>query len=277
MKLDIKRQIEQLFAVLLAMIAWTISGCQHHAAQHSDEIPIYVYHDFAPFIINGNKTTDLSRLLVSKLRQKTGLNWILHIVPRTLLNQKLARGEDVTILWANSKWFGGQPGLLASKSILWDADVIVYQPERAIIGQYPDAFKHKTFCGIEGHVYRHFSPLFVSGQMTRINGDNYNDCINKLLQHEADVVQMEKSQILNAYQQLIPDKIRQYSPNIDSFTRHMLLSPSYSHLLPQVNRVITQLSSDQEWQQDLAAFGERDFINLFDMKLEDLLKVHPLE
>lgn len=261
----------------LPVILFLISGCQHQRLNANTEIPVYVYHEFSPFVIQDNSKADLSRLFISKLRQETGLNWVLHPIARSDLNKRISQKQPVTILWANPKWFKQQANLLVSHPILWDADVIVYHPDRPINGSYPDAFNGKSFCAVEGHIYRHLIPLLAQQKITQVSEKFYQTCVDRLLNHQVDFIQLEKSQILNVYQHQLHKQIEMFQPNVDSFTRHMLISPSYSSFLPQINHVIQELANDPQWQQDLTLFGEKNFINLFDMELVDLLKIQPTE
>ncbi len=44
-------------------------------------------------------------------------------------------------------------------------------------------------------------------------------------------------------------------------------------MLPQLNQVIINLHKDKQWQRELEKIGESRFVDLFELNLEELMKV----
>ena len=82
-----------------------------------------------------------------------------------------------------------------------------------------------------------------------------------------------KSNLFTAYTHLIDTEIDFLEPAIDSFARFVLVDKTYKPALVQLNNTIISLHNDAKWKEQLTHFGESRFVDLFDLSIEDLLKV----
>lgn len=245
-----------------------VSGCSSIGKQ---TIPVYVYHRSAPFVIADQP--DLSESLVQHLNRETPYSWQLHVMSRAELNQLRSQGQPMAILWGNPKWFNNDPNLLVSEPILWDSDVMVYNHKRPLLGEFPAAVLGKTFCAVAGQRYAALEELIAAKKVLQLQKDSLGECITLLLQEQVDFVQIEKSSMYVNYASLLGKQIDILNPIIDTFHRFILLDKKFSKALPSLNHAITLLKNDPAWQQKLAQFGEDRFVDLFDLQLDDLLKI----
>lgn len=252
----------------LSIIFLCASGC---VSVNKPVIPVYVYHQFSPFV--NDQQTDLSELFVEYLNHHTSYRWQLVVLSRTELNRLRQQGQQGVILWSNPKWFGYSPDLKISEPLLWDADVLVFNQRQPLVGNFPAAIINKSFCAVAGHRYLALEPFFSDGRVTVIERNSQSECVQLLESGEVDFVQAEKSNLFTEHTQALKKDIGFIEPAIDNFQRFVLVDTSYAYVLPQLNQVITNLHKDKQWQQELEKIGESRFVDLFELNLEELMKV----
>ncbi|HEY8939907.1 MAG TPA: hypothetical protein VIM59_06960 [Cellvibrio sp.] len=253
---------------VLAAISLLIAGC---ATINKQAIPVYVYYQFPPFVINDKP--DLSDVFIQHLNQNTHYHWQLIPLTRAQLNHLREQGQRGAILWSRPQWFGNAPDLLVSEPILWDADVLVFNVKRPLTGSFPDAIFTKTFCALYGHRYLALEKYIANGSVKIVERERVEECVELLKANAVDFIQMEKSNLFTTYTPLLDKEIAFLEPAIDSFPRFVLLDAEFKPALAQLNRTIISLRADPEWKKQLAHFGESRFVDLFDLSLEDLMQV----
>ncbi len=252
----------------LLIIFLCASGC---TSANKSAIPVYVYHQFSPFV--NDQQTDLSELFVEYLNGHTSYRWQLVLLSRAELNRMRQQGQQSVILWSNPKWFGYTPDLKISEPLLWDADVLVFNQQQPLVGKFPSAIINKSFCAVSGHRYLALEPYFFDSSVKVIERSSQRECVQLLMSARVDFIQAEKSNLFTEYTQALKNDIGFIEPAIDNFQRFVLVDESYSYLLPQLNQVIINLHNDKQWQQELEKIGESRFVDLFELNLEELMKV----
>ncbi len=253
---------------LLVAIFLLLSGC---TSINKKTIPVYVYHQFPPFVIDAKP--DLSEIFVQHLNETTDFHWQLVHLSRTQLNALRAQGKQGAILWSNPKWFGNTPDLFVSEPILWDADVLVFNLQQPLNGSFPHAILNKKFCALQGHRYLSLEKYIANGSIKIVERERIEECVQLLKEKTVDFIQMEKSNLFTTYTHMIDKEIDFLEPAIDSFPRHVLLDKANQPALAQLNKTINSLRNDSEWKRELTHFGESRFVDLFDLSVEDLLRV----
>lgn len=253
---------------LLVAICLLVTGC---STINKQVIPVYVYYQFPPFVIDAKP--DLSDAFVQRLNQNTNYHWQLIQLTRAQLNNLRAQGQRGAILWSRPQWFGNAPDLLVSEPILWDADVLVFNRNRPLIGSFPDAIFGKKFCALYGHRYLALEKYIANGSVKTVERERVEECVELLKTNTVDFIQMEKSNLFTTYTPLLDKEIAFLEPAIDSFPRFILLDAEFKPALAELNSTIISLRNDAEWKKQLAHFGESRFVDLFDLSLEDLMQV----
>ncbi len=252
----------------LSIIFLCVSGC---TTAKKSAIPVYVYHQFSPFV--NDHQTDLSELFVEYLNRHTSYHWQLVFLSRAELNRLRAQGRQGVILWSNPKWFGHSPDIKVSEPLLWDADVLVYNQQQPLVGNFPSAIIHKSFCTVAGHRYLALEPYFADSRVKVIEQRSQDACVQLLKSKQVDFIQLEKSNLFTEHTHALKNDLGFIEPAIDNFQRFVLVSTSYSYVLPQLNQVIINLHKDKQWQRELEKIGESRFVDLFELNLEELMKV----
>ena len=217
-------------------------------------VPIYVYHDDAPFFIDAK--TDLSEQWVSAFNEKqSALQLNLQHIKRPELNAIVETGKPYFILWANQLWFKHRDkGVLSSDPIFWDADTLVSGQKNTIKYHQATDLEGLNIGVRAGHFYSDLNPLFKAGK------------IDGFLDSRSTILYMQKQKILTSdfYVSITPQ---------DAFSRHVLVSANYEQWLPLINKTIAQLKEDKTWQATMSFWGLRMLVDQFELDLKELNEI----
>lgn len=188
---------------------------------NAKDITVYTYHNHAPFIIG--KKQGLSYDLVSFLNKNSNnkFNFKLKIIPRSRLNYNLkpwinGKCEDNKncdnnwiLPWVNPKWGFGKNSLTNFSwfKLFEDSNSIIYLKENKINYENPNSLIGKRLAGIAGHKYLGIDELVKQGKITRIDGNNEQANLLKVLKKRVDVTLLPTSTFkyyLNSYKNLSP-------------------------------------------------------------------------
>ena len=237
----------------------------------SESYPIYVYHEEAPYQIK--QQADLSHHWVQFInQQQDAFKLTLTYINRSKLNGLVESGQPYLILWANSLWFKFRDAsLLSSVAIFWDADTLVSSVETPY-----DLKDFSTLTGLtigtrKGHFYANLEPMFKAKTIKR--ADSTSSLINyqKLFDGKIDGFLDSRSSILYTKKQLKNSTKLHISSNPqDAYSRNVLLSKHYAWLLPALNKAISEMQQDANWQDELNRWGLQELINPFELDLNEL-------
>lgn len=239
-----------------------------------ENLPIYVYHDDVPFIIEHEK--GLSDQWVRRFNQrKAGIKFELHQIERPLLNKIVESGQPYIILWANQLWFKRRdPQVLSSDVIFWDADTIVSGAGRTIDFNRAEELIGLTVGVRFGHYYADFNPLFKTNKIKRVDAKSSLQNYQRLKSGKIDAFLDSRSTILHMQKKKIFSKSIYVSRNPqDAFSRHVLLSKNYESLLPTINNVIKNMKDTSDWQAQMKSWGLVELVNPFELELRDLNEI----
>ena len=240
----------------------------------SQSVPIYVYHDDAPFFIDAK--IDLSEQWVSAFNEKqSALQLNLQHIKRPELNAIVETGKPYFILWANQLWFKHRDkGVLSSDPIFWDADTLVSGQKNTIKYHQATDLEGLNIGVREGHFYSDLNPLFKAGFVQRVDAkssyQNYQRLkagkIDGFLDSRSTILYMQKQKILTSdfYVSITPQ---------DAFSRHVLVSANYEQWLPLINKTIAQLKEDKTWQATMSFWGLRMLVDQFELDLKELNEI----
>ena len=171
------------------------------------DINVYTYHNHAPFIID--KNAGLSHALVDYLNKNSnGLyNFKLKVVPRSRLNYYLKPWiqkecgktkecqKNWMVLWVNHKWGFGKDSLTTFSwtKLFQDSNAIISSKNKKIEYTNPDSLIGKKLAGIAGHRYVGIDDLVNDGKIKRINGNNEEVNLQKVLSNRVDVTLLPTS------------------------------------------------------------------------------------
>lgn len=256
--------------VCLALSCLLLTACLGSGTQPPANVVIaFDYHSYPPYIIADRGDAGISREWVSFMNRYLTTTQLQHAqIDRPSLNALLQKGEPMLVLWANPNWFRRFPKLKPSMPILFDGDMLVSSRERPVIQLVPQA--GKRLCSIKGYVYPTIEPWMQNGALQRIERDSTQACVEAILENDADVALMNRSQWLFMPERERKQQWHMIPEPIDAFARHVLIASEYESLLPEINTAIIAVNNDPKWQRFLLEYGSQDFLNLFDLRLEQL-------
>lgn len=245
------------------------SGQPFYKSNRPVVVQAYNYHQYPPYLIENKVQSGLGHDWVSYINRYLTTIRLEHIdIKRPALNKLLENKAPGIVLWGNPQWFGAYPFLTASVPILLDGDMLVSSSARPVVELSPGA-GHRL-CAIKSYVYPTTEPWIVNGALQRIDRESTTQCLTAIKENQADVALINRSQWLylsgderQRHWYMMPEPI-------DAFARHLLVSPHYASLLPELNAAIVAVNHDKDWQRLMLDYGSNDFLNLFDLKLEQL-------
>jgi hypothetical protein len=258
---------------IYALALWVL-GSMMCSTAFSQSVPVYVYHDDAPYWIDNQ--VDLSQQWVAQFNQKqASIKLELKHIERPTLNAMVESGQPYIILWANELWFKRRdPNVLSSELLFWDADTLVSLVDSPIDFNRAEQLQGLKIGARSGHYYSDFNPLFKSGRITRVDAksspQNYkllsSGKINAFLDSRSTIAYLQKNNDIssNIYVSLNPQ---------DAYSRHVLVSKQHKGLLPIINKVILEMKNDQAWQMKLESWGISKLVNPFELDLEELNEI----
>lgn len=240
----------------------------------SVSVPVYVYHDDAPFFLDGK--ADLSEQWVAAFNQKqSDIQLNLQHIQRPELNAIVETGKPYLILWANQLWFKHRDSdVLSSDPIFWDADTLVSRQKNAI--QYHQATDLEGLnIGVRaGHFYSDLNPLFKAGFVHRVDAQssfqNYQRLkagkVDGFLDSRSTIIYMQKQKTLTSefHVSITPQ---------DAFSRNVLASEHYEAFLPLINKTIAAMKADKTWQDTMSYWGLRKLVDQFELDLKELNEI----
>lgn len=237
-------------------------------------VPVYVYHDDAPFFLDGND--DLSQQWVAAFNQKqSDIQLKLQHIERPELNVIVEAGKPYLILWANQLWFKHRDkGVLSSDPIFWDADTLVSSQKNAIKYHQATDLEGLNIGVRAGHYYSDLNPLFKAGFVHRVDAkssfQNYERLkagkVDGFLDSRSTIIYMQKQKTLTSefYVSITPQ---------DAFSRNVLASEHYEQLLPLINQTIAAMKEDKAWQNTMEYWGLRKLVDQFELDLKELNEI----
>ncbi len=263
-----------MFRVLALLILLSFVGCSHHKKEN-EPIKVYVYHDFAPFVIEESAELNLSEQFFQKLEKKlSDKNFKLIRSTKIKVIDSLLKGDQVMILWVNPKWFYKyRTHVISSSPILWDSDYLLSRKNSPVEFNGGESLYGLTQCSVAGHIYKSIDSYLKSGKIKLIERPDMKSCVDAVSKGKADYVVIEKSAWLNMFTPITKKKFSLSKNYIDGFSRGMLLSKDLKTLLPEVNELIDSLPESKDWKDKMQRIGGKEFYELFNLDISELMKM----
>ncbi len=254
----------------LLIMCLLLTACAGNASKSPVQVATaYDYHAYPPYVIAERGGAGISKEWVRMMNHYMPTTQLkLTEIDRPSLNALLQENEPMLVLWANPNWFRRFPQLKPSMPILLDGDMLVSSRERPVTKLVPQA--GNRLCSIKGYVYPTIEPWIQNGALRRVEYASTQECMVAIKEKAADLALMNRSQWLFIPEQERKNHWYMIPEPIDAFARHVLVATEYESLLPELNAAIIAVNNDPHWQQFLLEHGSQDFLNLFDLRLEQL-------
>lgn len=228
----------------------------------AEDVSVWVYHDFPPFVVDKSAGAGLSFALADMLTQTAEgqFRFEVEVLPRPRLNQRLWAGERGIVLWVNPAWFGDidQSRYLWSDAVLFDRNVVV--SPRNTVFQYdgPRSLIGHPFVGIRGHSYTGVDPLVISGQVTRKNLSTEEALMRFIASGRGQVAIIADTAARYFVKALALEDSVHFSKQAHSrYERKVLVHPELTAVYDFLREALPKVTRTKEWQVRATAYGLR--------------------
>ncbi len=170
--------------LLLCWVGWANAAPQ--------PVPLYVYHDFPPYIVGGQP--DLSHALADQLSRRSAGRYRFKVVvlPRKRVDVLIATpGWRGVVAWVNPRWIGDNAAHLAWTAPLLDETEwwVVRRAAPQSLQQIAQADGYR-FGGLIGHHYAELDAAVRAGRIFRFDTASMQSLVSMLLAGRVDVITM---------------------------------------------------------------------------------------
>lgn len=234
----------------------------HFAAYAGDScVPVYDYHLTPPFTTDIQPEWGLSRVLVGKLNEKAvgGHCYTLNPVQRPELNAGLVQHRlEGIVLWAYPRWFDEtRKDLLATDALLWDSSVFISNTRGGATTVVFRYYQPSDLKGLKVGVTAGYSfPELQEEGAVRVDFSSEMEKLNAVAKNLVTTAIFDRSVFLYLSP---PSGKRMHESEIPlyRFSRHLLVTPHYAALVPELNAAIAQIRQDKKWLYTLDRFHLR--------------------
>ena len=239
--------------MMCATLWWTI------AAQAND-VTLWTYHDFPPFVEDVDREKGLSYALAERLNalSEGRYNFEVKVISRPRLNHILREMEPGMVLWANPMWFQDteKKKFLWTDVILNDSNAVISPATQPFEYSGPISVLNKNYAGVRGHIYTGLEQYFSDDSIKRVDVSTEQQLIYFVAFGRAEVAVI--SDIAARYfasQLQVLDKLHFSKEPHSSYSRFVFSQPSLTEEHAFVTDAIDGLRTDPGWQAHLQSYG----------------------
>lgn len=231
-------------------------------------LTVYTYNNFPPYIINPQTGQGISYDWVKAVNRHLQ-DIQLQVIPLTRpeLDDILVNGPAF-ILWTLPRFFPEHPDYQASDAIFLDSFILVSRKSDPV--KTFSAIKGKRLCQISGWVFPELNDMLNSGELTRVAGHDYADCLSLLEQNKLDLIWFSKSVYLTYPTELRTNQLYMMDPPIEIISRSVVITPDYQQWAGELNAAIQAIRQDPLWRDALLQYGSQDFVDLLTLDISQL-------
>jgi len=249
--------IKQFIVLLLfvsSLLVSTALACETKAV-----VPVYVYHQQPPYIINFSEQKGLYFDFVSRLNSLSErFLFEVTLIPRKraerMLENQIMEG---ILLGVNPKWFKdkAETKYLWTDEVFTDRDEVVSLKANAIEFNGANSLTDLVVGGVRGFYYYGINELVAAKKAKRIDTVSEPDLFTMMLKERVDVTIISKltyNYMINNngwqnqfYLSVIPH---------DIYQRRMLVPRNMSETFMPLQALILKIQQDKNWQENIARY-----------------------
>ncbi|MEO0915042.1 MAG: hypothetical protein AAFY59_18995 [Pseudomonadota bacterium] len=246
-------------ALVLGLLTCALLFAQSSRSD-AEEVTVWVYHNFPPFIVNEGTqeglSFDLARLLTRGSEGR--LTFQVQVLPRKRLNQRLAAGRPGIVLWANSAWFGDRPETRYrwTRRLISDSNVVISPATAPVDYAGPHSLSGMTITGIRGHRYPGIDMLVEAGYITRINFNTEGQLVRFIGSGRGGAAIIARSAAQYFTRTFgLEDDIHFASQPHSSYERRILVQPQLGNVHTYIERILSDADANRRWRQLVEGYG----------------------
>ena len=245
-----------MFAIVFAILV-TLSST---AFAEPEPVEVWIYHNFAPFVIDGPNQQGLSFDLARRLTDMSEgrYSFDVYVLPRGRINLRLSEGMSGFVFWGNPAWFGDskQETYFWSQPLLRGQSVIISPSATPVDYETPASLTGARLAGIRGHRYVGVDELVEAGEASRYDVSDEAGLVKFIASGRAEAAVIARSAVeyLTAKYD-IEDQIHVAPVPHSEYERHILAPKSMEAAFVFTQEAIEELTDDPQWRDLLASYG----------------------
>ncbi len=256
-KHDSKNARARHFFFILLFAATTISAGARAAAE---EVSVWVYHNFPPYIVNATEREGISYDLVRLLTEMSDgrFQFNVEVLPRPRLEKRFMSGDPGIVLWVNHVWFGDpdRTRFLWTNPILADKNVIVSPKGASFQYEGPQSLHGMTLIGVRGHSYTEVDGLVKEGLVDRIDLNAEGQLMRFVASGRGQVAIIANSAARYFVRELdLSDAIHFSKKPHSTYQRYIMVQPHLEPLHEFLQEAILRLKRSEEWTEIVQKYG----------------------
>ena len=226
-------------------------------------VSVWVYHDFAPFVVDAEREAGLSFELAEALTERSDgqYSFTVQVVNRMRLNLWLAQERKGLVFWANSAWFedSGKTRYLWSGALMRDRNVLVSRQDNPVEFQDPTSLIGLHMAGVSGHRYTGIDPLIAKDRVRKTELRSEKQVMQFVASGRADVAILPISAAVSYTDELeLRDSIY-FADNPHSlYVREILVHRDLADVHSYVQMVLPEILNSATWQAAMQRYSVTD-------------------
>ena len=226
----------------------------------AQDIRVWVYHNFPPFIVDEDRRTGLSYDLAALLTERSDgrYRFIVSVLPRQRLNLKIADDVPGIVLWANPAWFGDaeQTRFGWTAPVLNDRNDVISAAQVQLEYDGPQSLAGQTLVGVEGHRYPGVDSLVDDGVVTRVDVTSEEAVLHFIASARGDVAIIASSAARYYVRAMALDGAVHFSEPVHSqYQRSILVQPQLEPVRDYIDQALAQIRVTEQWRGIADAYG----------------------
>ncbi len=229
----------------------------------AERVDVLEYYTAPPFVIDRHYelglSYDLARLLTEMSEGR--YNFIVDVIPRPRLDQRLTARKPGVVFWANPKWFGDAEKTRYQWTgvLLRDSNSVISPRSNPIEYTGAESLVGKDLVGIRGYYYTEVDPFVESGMINRVDVNSEEAAVKFVANGRADVTMFSETSARYFAKKFQLENFVHFSlKNHSDFERFILVQPFMPEVFDYVNSVVSTLPENEKWQEIISGYGLAD-------------------
>ncbi|APX11796.1 transporter substrate-binding domain-containing protein [Tateyamaria omphalii] len=226
----------------------------------ADDVSVWIYHNYPPFIIDiaeeRGLSYDLARLLTDASDGAFQFN--VMVLPRQRLNQRLGAGQPGLVMWVNPAWFGDteRTAFRWTDSILSDRNVVISPMEAPFEYHGPRSLTGMTLVGVRGHRYQDVDGLVGDGLVERVDLRSERNLVQFIASNRGRVAIVADSAVQYFVQDLaLGDAVHVAEQPHSQYQRYILVQPQLSAAHDFLEEAVPVIMASPAWADVVERYG----------------------
>lgn len=240
-----------LFAGLISLLFATVV--------HAEKIPVWIYHNFPPFVLDVVEKRGLSFDLADRLSEISDgqYQFEVEVIPRQRLNLRLAAGKRGVVFWANNNWFNDpdKDKYLWARTLMHDQSVVISPQTAPFEYDGPASMMGMKFVGVGGHSYAGVDQLIAQNEIERLDLRGEESVALFIASGRGSVAILPQSATQYFIRQMSLGNTVYVAPQIHtSFERYVMVHPDLVDVFEMIDEALQNLQASREWHSILQAY-----------------------